>query len=949
MRFPAALFREIRSGVQEVRGLNQPNYQITQLDLRNSHKLNTMDEQDYKSIILHYGREKFYHTMHTYAVEAFTKFPGDQSFRLLNGIALVLGNRVQEAIRELTPMQNDREMNLPAILALIYGHKRCAVVDKEAIIALDQKMKEERKKVTHIPVYYAAVFLFLSGKLEKAKEYADKVLKMNSTYYDAVVLKGWAELASGLRIDKNVFDLFDKGVKELKSLDAQLGQVRYYQINNDYENAIALLNKLAVRYSDQKLPLVEKMKTELANWRWENSKETAIRILALDPTNIDAQLIKTLITICHEGHIKSAAAQLENLFSSIRKVEPANAELFLHVGQLFARVSCRSPLIQEQTHKFIEKAIQLSPTTARYLTELGFHLVQMEKFKDAVKYFKQATKLDDSATEALFGLTLCQLSENGPSEQVAQQIEFLTELQGTNKSPLLLVMSARMEAKADKKISFLVDASEWHFKNLRTISFGAEYLRIFNPTFLLDLAIDLLQLCPITSTSNTKNEMDGSPGFLHISLRHTLNILEMVVKACPGMAKAVNLLARVQFLCGDTVAALSTLQRILQDVNPTNTDAHLLISQIHIQQKQYQRAKQSLEICLGHNFQVRETGMYHLLNGLVQKNLQQQYEEALKSFEQAMQFTKGPRGIEHLKIDTEAVENVALGLSDQVTLYLEMADTHTLINQHDEATKMIEEAMIRFVNSPEEGRLVIANADLLLAQGKVDPALTLLGNIQTGEPYYIQSKTKMANIFMKYKKDRLSFAQCFRELVDNTPGPESHIMLGDAYMSIQEPDRALDAYKQALKISPRDPLIAKQLGRAYVKTHQYNKAISYYKDATRSPEHVGLKLDLAELYLKLKQFTNAEETLIGWIEENKFEDSDLEILQLRTKQLLLLAKVRENSGHLVDSLSTLKEARDNQYRIQKRITVEQTGVSQEQQLIMAKCVNLRKIFIHKRI
>lgn len=191
-----------------------------------------MDEQDYRSIILHYGREKFYHTMHTYSVEAVTKYPGDQSFRLLNGIALVLGNRVQEAIRELTPMQNDREVNLPTILALIYGHKRCAVVDKEAILALDQKMKEERKKVTHVPVYYAAVFLFLSGKLDKAREYADKAFKMNPNYYEALVLKGWVELTAGLRIDKaSVFDMFEKAAGKYRSLDAHLGQVRYYQVS----------------------------------------------------------------------------------------------------------------------------------------------------------------------------------------------------------------------------------------------------------------------------------------------------------------------------------------------------------------------------------------------------------------------------------------------------------------------------------------------------------------------------------------------------------------------------------------------------------------------------------------------------------------------------------------------------------------------------------------------
>lgn len=88
-------------------------------------------------------------------------------------------------------------------------------------------------------------------------------------------------------------------------------------------------------------------------------------------------------------------------------------------------------------------------------------------------------------------------------------------------------------------------------------------------------------------------------------------------------------------------------------------------------------------------------------------------------------------------------------------------------------------------------------------------------------------------------------------------------------MTILEPDQAIDAYRQALKQSPRDPLLASKMGRAYVKTHQYAKAISYYKDATSASENFALKLDLAELYLKLKQFSNAEQTLVDEIEVNK--------------------------------------------------------------------------------
>lgn len=152
-----------------------------------------------------------------------------------------------------------------------------------------------------------------------------------------------------------------------------------------------------------------------------------------------------------------------------------------------------------------------------------------------------------------------------------------------------------------------------------------------------------------------------------------------------------------------------------------------------------------------------------------------------------------------------------------------------------------------------------------------------------------------------------------------------------------EPDEAIDAFKQALKQNPSDPLLASKLGRAYVKTHQYTKAIAYYKEATLTDENSALKLDLAELFLKLKQFSNAEQVLVNEIDATKGNDEDLTMLQTRTKQLLLLARIREKSSYLNSSLSTLKEARDNQYRLQKRISLEQTGGMQEQHKILTKC------------
>lgn len=671
---------------------------------------------------------------------------------------------------------------MAAILGLIYAHKRCTVVDKEALLGFDVRLKEERKKLTTASAYYSGVFLLLSGKFEKAKEYADKALKLNRTSIEAMVLKGWAELTLNTKINKTTLELFSKALISGKNFDASLGQFKYHQLNNDFETAISVLNQLSVRYPDLNVPLVEKMKTQLASWNWEQSLETSARILNLEPTNIEALRVKVLVLICRDGNYKAGATALQYLFSSMAKVEPSNCDLYLHIAQLFSRVCGRNREVLECTMMFVEKAAQMSPGNADFLTEMGYHTVLLNQYKDATKYFRSATKLDDSSILALCGLTLCQMAESGPSEQVVQQIEFLNEIQGSTRSALLLFMSAKIQTdNPDKSIALLVQACEVQFKNLKTLAYGSEYLRHFDPDFLLQVTNELLQFSPIQSTVTVGQTI--SKETLHISLKHSLNILETIVKACPGLVQAVFQLAKVEFLCGEISSAAATLQRILQEIDPTYTDAHLLIAQIHIQQEHYQRASQSLEICLSHNFQVRDNPMYHLLNGIIKKS-QSQYEETLKNFSTAMNIS-GLKSQSPVKTRPNKEYTKTLTLADKVTLYLQMIEVYVLTGQNVEAAKLMEVAFSEFSNTPEEGRLIIANADLALEQGNISKVLQLLQNIQPGQPYYLQAKTKLAHVYLTHKKDRLAFAQCFKELVDNCPGPESFLMLGDAYMSIQ--------------------------------------------------------------------------------------------------------------------------------------------------------------------
>ena len=44
------------------------------------------------------------------------------------------------------------------------------------------------------------------------------------------------------------------------------------------------------------------------------------------------------------------------------------------------------------------------------------------------------------------------------------------------------------------------------------------------------------------------------------------------------------------------------------------------------------------------------------------------------------------------------------------------------------------------------------------------------------------------------------YVQCFRQIVDKNPTPSNYVLLGDAFMAIEEPDKALEIYEQACNI-----------------------------------------------------------------------------------------------------------------------------------------------------
>ena len=81
--------------------------------------------------------------------------------------------------------------------------------------------------------------------------------------------------------------------------------------------------------------------------------------------------------------------------------------------------------------------------------------------------------------------------------------------------------------------------------------------------------------------------------------------------------------------------------------------------------------------------------------------------------------------------------------------------------QHESA-KILQDAQIDFSGSEEEARITICNADLAVQRGDIESALTILRSVAADHSYFVEARKTMAEIYLKYRKDKRLYAACFK-------------------------------------------------------------------------------------------------------------------------------------------------------------------------------------------
>ncbi|KAB0404321.1 hypothetical protein E2I00_009378 [Balaenoptera physalus] len=865
VRLPGAIFKDLQqTSASSPRGTVK---RAREDDTKSVKDMGLKMEEYFRTLINYYCQERYFHHVLLAASEGTKRYGSDPIFRFYYAYGTLMEGKTQEALREFEAIKNKQDVSLCSLIALIYTHKMSPNPDREAILESDARVKEQRKGAGPKALYHAGLFLWHIGRHDKAREYVDRMIKMSNGSKEGQVLRAWLDITRGKEpYTKKALRYFEEGLQDGNDIFALLGKAQCLEMRQNYSGALETVNQIIMTFPSFLPAFVKKMKLQLALQDWDQTVETAQRLMLQDNQNVEALRMMALYYLCREGDIEKAATKLENLGNALDAMEPQNAQLFYNITIAFSRTCGRSQLILQKTQTLLERAFSLTPQQSEFATELGYQMILQGKVKEALKWYKTAMTLDETSVSALIGMTTismsvphtdarfiqCQLIE-GQLQDADQQLEFLSEIQQSiGKSAELTYLHAVLAMKKNKRqeevINLLNDVLDTHFSHLEDLPLGIQYFEKLNPDFLLEIITEYLNFCPLQPAS------PGQP--LSPLLRRCTSILETIVRTVPGLLQAVFLIAKVKYLSGDTEAAYNNLQHCLEH-SPSYADAHLLMAQVYLSQEKFKLCSQSVELCLSYNFKVREYPLYHLIKAQSQKKMGE-IAEAIKTLHMAMSLPGMRRTGTSSKSKYRKTE---VDASHRLSVFLELVEVHRLNGEQHEAAKVLQDAIHEFSGTSEELRVTIANADLALAQGDVERALSMLQNVTSEQPYFIETKEKMADIYLKHRKEKMLYITCYREIAERMPSPRSFILLGDAYMNIQEPEEAIVAYEQALNQNPKDGTLASKIGKALVKTHNYSKAITYYEAALKNGQQNYLFYDLAELLLKLKWYDKAEKVL----------------------------------------------------------------------------------------
>ena len=128
-------------------------------------------------------------------------------------------------------------------------------------------------------------------------------------------------------------------------------------------------------------------------------------------------------------------------------------------------------------------------------------------------------------------------------------------------------------------------------------------------------------------------------------------------------------------------------------------------------------------------------------------------------------------------------------------------------------------------------------------------------------------------------------------------------------MRLQSSELAVKAYETALDLSPTDEDLVIKIGNALISTHNIERAKEHYENAIQMiPRSIRINVDLATLYINIKDFDKAIQILKGVFDSNNWNKNDLNNSK-KLQILSMIGKVYDLTGQHGNESKDLLESK----------------------------------------
>ena len=139
-------------------------------------------------------------------------------------------------------------------------------------------------------------------------------------------------------------------------------------------------------------------------------------------------------------------------------------------------------------------------------------------------------------------------------------------------------------------------------------------------------------------------------------------------------------------------------------------------------------------------------------------------------------------------------------------------------------------------------------------------------------------------------------------------------------MRLQSSELAVKSYETALDLSPTDEDLVIKIGNALISTHNIERAKEHYENAIQMiPRSIRINVDLATLYINIKDFDKAIQILKGVFDSNNWNKNDLNNSK-KLQILSMIGKVYNLTGQHGNESKVLLESK--KIILSKNLTIE---------------------------